>query len=268
MQLYSILITYFFLVEVILGVRLIFTLIRIPSAIAISDHPSEQQQVAVAEIARRITVRLLSQDNGGSGVIIQKHGQNYLVLTNNHVVADSDGQQLEVLTSDGRKHQGKWLRSADFGSTDLALVEFKSSQAYRVAELEKLAPIRVGEQVYAAGFPLQSAWTVNSRINTRAWGLETYKITTGSVEMILRDRSLHRGYRLGYTNDVTSGMSGGPLLNAQGKLIGVNGRLKYPFDGLVQFAFTDGSLPSSKLFQEMEALSWAIPIDAFSERMP
>ncbi len=75
--------------------------------------------------------------------------------------------------------------------------------------------------------------------------------------------SLHRGYQLGYTNDVETGMSGGPVVNQYGELIGINGRLKYPWQGIKVFAFADGTIPDTTQFLQMEALSWAIPITTF-----
>ena len=73
------------------------------------------------------------------------------------------------------------------------------------------------------------------------------------------------GYQLGYTNNVENGMSGGPVIDAQGRLIGINGRLKHPFIGINAYVFTDGSMPSKKQFLQMETLSWAIPIAKFQK---
>ncbi len=62
-------------------------------------------------------------------------------------------------------------------------------------------------------------------------------------------------------------MSGGPVLNDQGHLVAINGRLKYPIQGISAFTFIDGTLPSQVLFQQMETLSWAIPINRFQKEI-
>lgn len=72
---------------------------------------------------------------------------------------------------------------------------------------------------------------------------------------------------MGYTNDIEQGMSGGPVLDQYGRLIGINGRLKYPPQGIIAFMFADGTVPSKKLFQQMEALSWAVPSATFRQAL-
>ncbi len=74
------------------------------------------------------------------------------------------------------------------------------------------------------------------------------------------NRPLEEGYQIGYTNNIETGMSGGPILNQQGYLVGINGRLKYPSGGIDTFKFTDGKFPRWSEFQQMEMLSWGIPI--------
>lgn len=120
---------------------------------AASPVISESVNQEVSEIANLVTVRILSESVSGSGVIIQRQGQTYTVLTNNHVVADNQDKTYQVLTADGRTHIAKWLRSSQFGKVDLALVQFTTSQTYRVAEIGNSNKLSVGDGVYAAGFP-------------------------------------------------------------------------------------------------------------------
>ncbi len=228
--------------------------------------PRAVEANTVMEIARRVTVRVVTNPGVGAGVIIARHGQTYTVLTCDHVVADSKDDNYQVLTADGRSHQALWRRSIEFGNADLAIVEFSSNLAYQVAAIADSKALAVGETVYASGFP-NWHWINKATIeNTRNWGFLAFRVTTGNVELLL-DKSLPKGYRLGYTNDVENGMSGGPVLNSKGQVIGINGRLKYPFQGIEAYTFADGTVPSQAFFEQMTALSWAIPISTFSQQL-
>ena len=231
-----------------------------------ATHPiiSEPVNQQVSEIANLVTVRILSDSVSGSGVIIQRQGKTYTVLTNNHVVADNKDKTYQVLTADGRIHIAKWLRSSMFGKVDLALVQFTTSQSYRVAEIANSNQLSVGDAVYAAGFPNWHWINSESIEKTRNWGLKAFKLTSGKVGM-LPAQSLESGYQLGYTNDIAEGMSGGPVLDISGKLVGINGKSKYPLGGIDVFKLADGSVPSQAVFRQMEALSWAIPIGTFQQ---
>jgi S1-C subfamily serine protease len=221
-----------------------------------------QVGVSVPAIARLVTVRIIASQGTGSGVIIKRKGQTYTVLTCNHVVDDTQHNSYTVLTADGLTHSGQWLRSAVFGNTDLALVQFTSNQPYRVAAVGAFKDLSIGNMVYASGFPSWQSTNSNAVDDTRNWGMRAFRITRGKVAMLPK-KSLQEGYQIGYTNDVEQGMSGGPVLNQSGKLVGINGGLKHPLQGIVAFTFADGTVPSQKIFQQMEALSWAIPIATF-----
>lgn len=213
----------------------------------------------VPEMARQMTVRILTNSGAGSGVIVERQGQIYTVLTNHHVVESSPDSRYAVLTEDGKEYPGKLLPSEHFGYLDLALVQFSSDLSYRVAQMGDSQALSVGERVYAAGFP-NWQWMNSATVeNTRDWGLKAFRLTAGQVEM-LSERALSGGYRLGYTNDIENGMSGGPILDKNGRLIGLNGRLKNPLQGINVFVFADGSQPSPELFERMKSLSWGIPL--------
>lgn len=225
-----------------------------------------QARVSVPEIARQVTVRILGDPALGSGVIIDRQGQTYTVLTSNHVVEDNETGDYTVLTADGRTHQGRWLRSSQFVNVDLALVEFSSRESYRVAEIADSTTLVLGDRIYAAGFP---NWHFEPGLaeETRDWGLRAYRLTQGTVEL-LPTKALQDGYQIGYTNDIAVGMSGGPLLNKNGRLVGINGRHKYPLLGADAFLFADGTRPSEALAEEMVPLSWAIPIASLQPVSP
>lgn len=218
------------------------------------------------EIARAISVRILTATGSGSGAIVARQGQTYTVLTNHHVIADGSAQGYSLITPDGQMQTAWHVPVAQFADLDLALVQFTSANRYRVAAIAHPDTVSLGETLYAAGF---EAWHFTSNGNTlvsvedtRQWGIRAFRLTTGRMQM-RSPRSLVGGYEIGYTNDVVQGMSGGPVLTQNGELIAINGKLKYPFLGIRAFIFADGSMPSPQLFAQMESLSWAIPITKF-----
>lgn len=236
-------------------------------ATSIIHTPSLNQRPAnltVTEIARQVTVRVLTEPGSGSGVIIDHQGQTYTVLTCEHVVANNNSGHYTVMTADGINHPARRKSIIYSGNIDLALVQFDSKTPYRVAELGDSSTLSTGKRLYAAGFPSYHFIDENAIEDTRDWGTKAFRLTRGKVSL-LSEHSLPGGYRLGYTNEVEQGMSGGPVLNERGQVVGINGRLKYPLQGIDVFTFTDGTKPSVQLFQQMEALSWAIPIATFRQ---
>jgi hypothetical protein len=83
--------------------------------------------VEVQRIANKTTVRIKGCDRG-SGVIIQKSGDSYTVLTAAHAIQTSGCQ---VVTADDREY-GVTQVKALINDVDLAVIKFKSSQPYQV----------------------------------------------------------------------------------------------------------------------------------------
>ncbi|MUG91534.1 trypsin-like serine protease [Scytonema sp. UIC 10036] len=237
---------------------------QIPQAIAQYPDTIARVPEPVSAIARSVTVRILGEQGTGSGVIVGHQGQTYTVLTNAHVVAQVGGDRYTILTADGITHTGVWLHSAQLGNYDLALMQFSSHRLYQVAVMGNSNILSVGEIVYASGFPSWRVINANTLADTRNWGLQAFELTQGYIGMLPR-QSLQQGYQLGYTNQIEPGMSGGPVLDRYGHLIAINGGLKYPIQGITAFIFADSTMPSQALFEQMQALSWAIPIAKFQQ---
>jgi hypothetical protein len=95
-------------------------------------------------------------------------------------------------------------------------------------------------------------------------GIRGFRFTRGKV-LLLLPKPLERGYRLGYTNDIEVGMSGGPIFQAQGLLVGINGRLKDRDPDFGVYAFEDGTQPPPEMIEQMVRSSWGIPIGTYLE---
>jgi serine protease Do len=242
------------------------TVVEVNKSITYNDGNNQQKDnLPVAEIARQITVRVLAKSGSGSGVIVARKGQTYTVLTCQHVLDIDKSGNFSVLSADGKVYQARLKAISNPQKMDLALVQFDSKIVYPVVTLGNSNLLTSEAPVFAAGFPNYHAVNKDEIEDTREWGTKAFSFTDGKVSMVLKDKSLPDGYRLGYTNDVKVGMSGGPVLNGKGELVGINGRLKYPIQGIEVFKFADGTKPSQEMFEQMEPLSWAIPIVVFRQ---
>ncbi|MBF2028227.1 MAG: trypsin-like peptidase domain-containing protein [Oscillatoriales cyanobacterium C42_A2020_001] len=205
------------------------------------------------ERTRSITVRVKAGRSGGSGILIQRQGQTYTVLTNRHVV--SVGAPYVIQTPDGRSHPASLVKKFDFRGNDLATLQFRSKANYAIAPLTSTHHLLAGDPVVSAGFPLESP-------PKRANGL---LITVGKISL-LPQKAFVGGYQIGYTNLIQQGMSGGPVLNLRGEVIGVNSLHAYPLWG-DPYIFQDGSKPPQAQRKTIIQSSWAVPIETFQAGM-
>lgn len=224
----------------------------IPSYVLPDDTYSQD----IYELAQSSTVRIIQDNAAGTGVIIYREGQTYTVLTNWHVVGTDS--VLQIMTADGKIHQ-LLQPPQQLGNFDLAIVQFQSRDPHQVATVATEDP-EVGEKVYAAGFPLYEQ--DDTSVNTISLGIQAFRLTQGEISLI-PPKSLPDGYHLGYTNDTEIGMSGGPIFNTKGFLVGVHGRGKYRDPDFGVYTFEDGSEPTPEMLETMINSSWGIPISTY-----
>ncbi len=141
------------------------------------------------------------QRGGGTGVVWQTDGR---IITNNHVVPN-DNDKIQVHFVDGRSFAAEIIQRNP--SLDLALLQIQGDtfQALPVGDSSKL---RVGELVFAIGHPWGQKWSVTAGIFSTMTTLQRRDGT--STQYIKSDVLL------------APGNSGGPLLDADGKVIGIN----------------------------------------------
>jgi hypothetical protein len=208
-----------------------------------------------------ITVKIKVGDvegTEGSGFLIHKTGQVYLVLTNLHVVSsylsDPNINSIAIMTSDGNSYQARLNPHHNFLNYDLAILEFESVKSYVLAKFpyHYLPEPEVGDIVLGGGFPSQGS-SLNSNIIHIALGRITLKL----------NKTLEQGYQLGYSNPIVKGMSGGPLINTKGEVVAVNGVHSQPLWGSTRF--DDGSLPCPPLQHLIDQSSWGIPVQALNQ---
>ncbi|MCP6762067.1 MAG: tetratricopeptide repeat protein [Fischerella sp. CENA71] len=184
-----------------------------------------QSQVATAlssqqleSISQEITVKIIDNNQtppgNGSGIIIKRSGNTYTVLTAYHVV--QSGKKYEIITPDQQSYTTNTVKQLQ--GLDLAIVEFSSSKTYSIAKMGNSDQATASTTVYVAGFPGKTAAISNP-------GLFFVKGQVNANGTAQRD-----GYNLIYDNKTAKGMSGGPVLNEQGEVIGVHGRIDDQLD--------------------------------------
>jgi len=184
------------------------------ASLLVSQAPAQaQSQEAVGKVAQAITVRIEGATQG-SGVLVKRDGNRYTVLTAWHVVSGQrPGEELDIYTPDGKRHQLEQESIKRLGRVDLAVLTFSSSTAYEVARVGDVKSVAMGSAILVAGFPLAS-----SSVPTRLLRLIKGDVIANATVAI------PDGYQLLYDNQTLPGVSGGAVLNAQGELVGIHGQ--------------------------------------------
>lgn len=170
---------------------------------AIALHNSVRDHVH-----QRVNSAIVTLDGAGglgSGMILRPNG---LILTNKHLVNNS--AKVVVKTMTGETYEGTVV---DFDlQHDLALVKLNAQDLnLPTVMLASATVLEIGTPVYAIGSPGGKAGT----------------ITEGTFTQLTEHGSIQTSAGL-----LEAGNSGGPLLNAQGEVIGVNKGLLSDRSGL------------------------------------
>jgi serine protease Do len=167
----------------------------------------------IAVIALETTVKIENTLGipGGSGAIIAKQNNTYTVLTANHVVLNPNVGYIIKIKN--QQHSAKEVISLKAKTgLDLAVVKFDSTEVYPTATFGDSAYATAGANIYVSGFPLSV--DVNAE--------REHEFTTGMVTSVREAAS--EGYAVRYQALTRRGMSGGPVFDASGHLIGIHGQ--------------------------------------------
>lgn len=184
-----------------------------------SDLPAQPAgrlaEVAAAVADSVVTIEATSDQSGsqGSGVVVD--GRGYIV-TNNHVISEAAKNpakfKMFVVFNDGKSVPANLVGRDP--KTDLAVLKVDNVDNLTVARLGDSEKLQVGEEVIAAGAPLGLRSTVTSGIISalhRPLPLSGDGSDTDTViDGVQTDASINHGN------------SGGPLINMNAEVIGIN----------------------------------------------
>lgn len=170
----------------------------------------------------------------GSGFIISADGQ---ILTNNHVVSGSS--ELEVTLPDKSRFKAQIITRNP--GDDLALIKIDSKgRKLPLLKLGDSDALQVGQKVLAIGNPFGLSGTLTTGV-VSALG-RTFRTEERELEgMIQTDASIN------------SGNSGGPLLDSQGNVVGINTAIYGPGGGSVGIGFAMPINRARRLLEDLKS---------------
>ncbi len=156
-----------------------------------------------------ITARTAEGEDKGTGIVLNESG---LILTNDHVVQGAT--QLAITTGGSASTSRSATLVGEEANKDLALIKVNpEGLGLKALRLTSAKSVEVGDQVYAIGNP---------------YGLEE-TLTKGIISALGRQISAPDGASItgAIQTDaaLNPGNSGGPLINAEGEVIGVNSQI-------------------------------------------
>jgi serine protease Do len=163
----------------------------------------------------------------GSGFLVDPTGY---IITNQHVVERAADLKIEVTTNDGKTYRAHYITGDD--ETDLAFIKIDAKETFPCLNLDNISPNLLGQTVIVVG-------------NALGYGSS---ISRGVLSGTKRDITIDNvDYRNLLQTDaaINPGNSGGPLIDLDGKLVGVSS---------AKMAFTPQGVPT-------QGLGFAVPAD-------
>lgn len=149
----------------------------------------------------------------GSGVIYKIDGDTAYIVTNNHVIEDSDA--IEILLKEGSKIEAKVIGKDVW--TDLAVLSIPAEKVKKAATFGNSDSLEVGEPAIAIGSPLGTNFAssvtqgiVSAKNRTVETDIDGDKMVDWEMTVIQTDAAINPGN------------SGGALVNIAGQVIGIN----------------------------------------------
>ena len=177
-----------------------------------NEGPTDAEPGSIEAVAANVlpsAVQIRGAAGEGSGVVLSADG---LIMTNNHVLQAGQGGGLEAIFSDGRAAPVQIVGTAP--AADIAVVRASGVTNLRAASLGNSDELSQGQTVIAVGSPLGLSGTVTTGIIS-ALQRPVQAGGSGSGQSSVLDA-------IQTDAAINPGNSGGPLVDDQGRVIGVN----------------------------------------------
>jgi putative serine protease PepD len=215
--------------------------------------PGTVEAAAAKVLPSVVSITERSSDGSGgegSGIVLSSDG---VILTNNHVVADSvNGGSLQVTLPNNRTVDATIMGRDP--SSDLAVVKAKNVSGLTPATIGSSSSLVVGQTVVAVGSPLGLSGTVTSGIVSalnRPVTTSTGNGGSGQDPFNQQQNSQDAAVLDAIQTDaaINPGNSGGPLVDLEGRVVGIN-------SAIASLGASAGSSQSGSI-----GLGFSIPID-------
>ncbi|MBI4249061.1 MAG: trypsin-like peptidase domain-containing protein, partial [Elusimicrobia bacterium] len=207
--------------------------VQVPYEFYFGDPEDLFQEFFQGQPRKRETLRRFK--GTGTGVIINADGY---VLTNEHVVSDAGEIDVTLTKADGKQTTlpGKVV-GTDPG-LDLAVVKIQTGRDFPFLRLADSDKVKVGDWAVAIGSPFELQQTV----------------TVGVISAVRQSLLIEgRNYANMLQTDaaINRGNSGGPLLNLEGDVIGINTAIYSPSGAFAGIGF---SVPANEIREVLDQL--------------
>jgi tetratricopeptide (TPR) repeat protein len=203
-----------------LTAALVGTTVALVQPVAAAKSPLEIENIAKAVT---VEIKLQRYESVGSGVIIERKGDLYTLVTNGHVACGENTKERKLCESiptsetynlnlaDGKQYVVKASSIKLLGNDlDLAIIQFRSSRNYAVAKVAAPGSLKVEGAVYTSGFPFEQPG---------------FTFGEGKAIAVVNKRLMgdNGGYTIIYDAPTLRGMSGGGVFDGNGQLVAIHG---------------------------------------------
>ena len=179
-----------------------FILIILSIFLVLPAYAFNREEASGIQLYKKINPAIVCVDSQiseglscGTGCIIDKSG---IILTSAHVI--DEGNSIVITMYNGQNYTANVIKKLG-QNKDIALLKINSPQEFKTVKFGDSEKIKVGQKVYAIGNPFGFNGTLTQGIVSRIDYVKN-RIQTDAA--------------------INPGSSGGPLLNKNGEIIGIN----------------------------------------------